>query len=185
MKYDNPTVPQLNQIESRAESNRPLTDRVVRPPAAWAAGFALAFVVFGSLTPFSVNVSEMRRMGLSAIGQLGWPHSDIRDVAINVGVYLPIGFTLWILLAARCSRPTALSITILAGTMLSFTLETLQQFVATRYPSWIDVMVNATGTATGAVLAWLMMPLFLQIVLRLLISNPQAVPVAIAQRGKR
>jgi len=177
MKYDNRTVPQLSQIESCAKTIRPLTDRVVRPLAAWAAGFALAFVVLGSLTPFSVDVFEMRRMGLSAIGQLGWPHSDLRDVAINVGVYVPIGFSFWILLAARCSRPTALSIAILAGTMLSFTLETFQQFVATRYPSWIDVMVNATGTAAGAALAWLAIPLVMGVVSRQPTPIPQPVPV--------
>lgn len=153
--------------------------------AATAGAFALAFVVLGSLTPFSVDLTEMRRMGFSAIGHLGWPHSDLRDVAINVGVYQPIGFSLWILLAARCSRPTALSITILAGTMLSFTLETLQQFVATRYPSWIDVMVNATGTTAGAMLAWVMMPLLLHFVSRTPLSNRLPVPIAVAQRGKR
>jgi len=151
--------------------------RIVQPLTALLAAFALAFVILGSLTPFSVDISEIRRMGFSAIGHLGWPHSDLRDVVVNIGVYLPIGFALWILLAARCSRPTALSITILAGTMLSFTLETLQQFVATRYPSWIDVMVNATGTAAGATLAWIATLLFVGIASRRSIPMARFIPV--------
>ena len=156
----------------RAIPRQPHISRPVRALVLAAGSFALVFVILGSLTPFTLDTTEMRRMGWSAIGRLGWPHSDARDVVINLGVYIPVGLTLWMLFAGRVSRTAALPAAILTGMILSFSLETLQQFVATRYPSWIDVMVNTAGTTTGAAIAWLTVPLLV----RFLTSPPPRRP---------
>lgn len=128
--------------------------QMVQSSAALIGLAALTFVVWGSLTPFAFDLSKMQETGWSVVGQLGWPRSDLRDLVINVCVYMPIGFAGWLILADRCNRRAAFLTAFLTGSLLSFTLETLQQFVATRYPSWIDVMVNSTGTVLGAIAAW-------------------------------
>ena len=108
----------------------------------------LALAAFGSLTPFSFDLAEAGSDGV--IGRLGWPRPDAADVVTNIIVYVPIGAALAVLFLRRFAAPAAVVLAVLCGTGLSFTVEVLQTAIATRFPSWLDVITNAAGTTAGA-----------------------------------
>ena len=80
----------------------------------------------------------------------GFPASImIRDVALNVAIFVPLG---WLL--ARGSgggRSSVLLATAIAVT-LSFSVETIQYFITTRYSSILDVLANTSGALGGSLL---------------------------------
>jgi VanZ family protein len=85
-------------------------------------------------------------------------HTDAlaRDVAINVGLFLPVG-----LLAGRAFgvSASALMLIALGGGVASVGIETAQHlFLPWRYSSWVDVLSNTAGAGLGAGAAWLVDP---------------------------
>ncbi|MGJ5820965.1 VanZ family protein [Paludibaculum fermentans] len=85
-----------------------------------------------------------------------WParleRSMLRDILVNLVIYIPIGFTgfLWPGWRSRTARWT---VPLLAGTTLSFCVETLQHYFPPRMPSTPDLLCNACSTAAGLILA--------------------------------
>ncbi len=87
---------------------------------------------------------------------LAWPRFwTWFDVISNLLAYIPLG----ILLALRFRRVwrggRILLVTLLAGALLSLLLETLQNFLPTRVPSRLDLLVNTLGALLGAGIALL------------------------------
>ncbi len=78
--------------------------------------------------------------------------STPQDILINVVIYIPIGFTayLWRGWRSPLARWTA---PVLAGLLLSFSIETLQHYIIIRAPGLVDVLCNTAGAACGLVLA--------------------------------
>jgi VanZ family protein len=76
----------------------------------------------------------------------------VQDVAINIGGFIPFGFTLsaFLLKTRGVSRVTAL--VVLAGFLLSLIIESLQAYLPTRNSDLTDVMTNTLGTWMGAML---------------------------------
>lgn len=74
--------------------------------------------------------------------------SSRRDVLVNVVIYVPIGFTLYLWRGWR-SRAAQWALPVLAGACLSLTIETLQHYVAPRVPSLFDVALNSLSTVLG------------------------------------
>ncbi len=76
------------------------------------------------------------------------------DTLGNLLLFLPVGFCLhgWRLAAGRDRRPRLLS-TVIACSLGSFAIESLQLLLADRFTSVNDVMNNTLGAALGAALA--------------------------------
>ena len=142
----------MRRSRKQASPVGPLATVRARPQPTGLEGVVvaavLALVAFGSLTPFSFDLAGVGGEGV--IGRLGWPRPDAADVVTNIIVYLPIGAALAALFLRRFAAPTAVVLAVLCGTGLSFTVEVLQATIATRFPSWLDVITNTAGTTVGA-----------------------------------
>ncbi len=133
------------------------------PPAAGhrssAALLALSYaalIVYASLYPFtgwrvgSVPLLDFVTLPLPAY----W---TVFDVVSNWLGYLPFGLLLFIALVRRAGRAGwSLLGTVLLGTLLSFGMEFLQNFLPQRVPSNLDWLLNATGTLLGALIGFLL-----------------------------
>ena len=117
--------------------------------------FFAALLLAGSLFPWQFmpgpDLAQAARHVLT-----GWQESALSprrsDVLVNLVIYIPIGFTgyLWRGWRGGLAR---IGGTLLAGTLLSFSVETLQHYFPPRMPSTGDVVCNAISTALGLALA--------------------------------
>lgn len=124
-------------------------------PILLARYLALAWtglLIYGSLHPFS----GWRDTGVPPLDFLeaAWPRYWTGfDLTTNVLAYLPFGFLLALGLFRLPGRYTALLVTLFAGTLLSFTMELIQNWLPSRVPSNLDLACNSLGTLLGALLA--------------------------------
>jgi len=83
-----------------------------------------------------------------------WPkYYRVEDSVLNVLGYLPFGFLLVPALPRRIGRIAAVVGAALVAGLLSFTLETVQNFLPTRISSNVDLACNLAGAVLGALLA--------------------------------
>lgn len=122
--------------------------------SAWPlAQVYLGLIVYASLYPFAHwrDQGIMPWLFLTAPWPKYWTGFDVIS---NVLGYMPLGFLL-ALSALRSGRArSAFRIAVLAGTALSLTLESLQAYLPDRVPSNLDLVLNVTGAALGALVAW-------------------------------
>ncbi|GBG02141.1 hypothetical protein AZSI13_14680 [Azospira sp. I13] len=118
---------------------------------------ALAYtllVIYASLHPFA----GWRDLGLSPLAFLeaGWPrYWTVFDLAVNVGVYLPLGFLLALALPTPwLPRLLPSLFAVLLGGGLSFSLEAIQTWLPSRVPSNLDLACNTLGAVLGAGIAF-------------------------------
>ncbi|MBW7902754.1 MAG: VanZ family protein [Rhodocyclaceae bacterium] len=132
---------------------RPVIPATASPLPRYLALAYAALVVYASLHPFS----GWRDPGISPLAFLdaGWPRWWTGfDLAVNVLVYVPLGYLLTLALGRRLGRlPAALAGALLAA-LLSLCMETAQTWLPTRVPSNLDLSCNALGGLLGAVAAW-------------------------------
>lgn len=110
------------------------------------------FILLGSLYPFS----GWRGLDELSLGFLTapWPRYVTRtDLATNLLTYAPLGyaFTLWFSLPGHRQRGVVMGV--MAGILLSFVCEAVQQGVSTRIASNLDLLVNSLGSLIGALFA--------------------------------
>jgi len=74
------------------------------------------------------------------------------DIVLNVLGFLPLGFLLAAASPVRWPRLLVVLITFLGASLLSLSLETLQNFLPTRVASNLDLGANAIGALVGSVL---------------------------------
>lgn len=122
--------------------------------AAWPlAQVYLGLIIYASLYPFA----QWRDQGMDPwlFLMAPWPkYWTGFDVVSNVLGYMPLGFLL-ALSALRSGRGRlAFGFALLAATLLSLTLETLQVYLPDRVPSNLDLVLNSLGAALGALSAW-------------------------------
>lgn len=109
-------------------------------------------ILTGSLYPFSGW--EAQTGSLFSFLNAPWPRYFTRtDLATNLLSYAPLGygFALWFSLPGHRLRGVILGV--LAGSLLSFTCESLQQLLPSRIASNLDLLVNVLGVLLGALLA--------------------------------
>ena len=114
----------------------------------------LVLIVHASLYPFS----GWRSQDVSPWAYLSSPWSPYWsgfDVWVNVVGYLPLGFLLALALLRSGRRRLAWLAGLLAPALLSLLMEGLQSYLPQRVPSRLDLLLNAAGGATGALLALL------------------------------
>ena len=123
-------------------------------PLSWLYA---ALIVYASLYPFT----GWRVPGAGPFDYLllGWPRWWTSfDLISNLLGYLPLGFLLFVAgVRGGAARPAA-AFACIGGTLLSLSMETLQNYLPTRVASNVDLGLNAAGTAlgvaVGAALNW-------------------------------
>lgn len=111
-----------------------------------------ALIIYASLHPFS----GWRDPGLPLLVFLdsGWPRYWTGfDLAVNIVIYVPLGFLLALSLRRLPWRWLQLLIALLLGAGLSLGLECMQTWLPSRVASNLDLGCNALGTALGAFVA--------------------------------
>ncbi len=122
-------------------------------PLTW---LYVALIVYASLYPFA----GWRVPGVGPLDfmLLGWPHWwTWFDLISNLLGYMPLGFLLFVALI-RSGRPAgrAAWLASAAGTLLSFSMETLQNYLPMRVSSNVDLGLNALGTVLGVAIGLLL-----------------------------
>jgi VanZ family protein len=112
-------------------------------------------IVYASLYPWDFQPRSAEVLRFLARRALTPPTSfGLRDLVVNVIVYIPLGLLL--VLALRITFPLRFLITLFAGLVLSAAMEMGQMFVPQRIPSGLDVLTNVCGTIIGAALGALL-----------------------------
>ena len=120
------------------------------------ASYARAWIVFGiwSAVIVAATIPTTDFVGHTHWQKVQWipflsPPVKIVDVVVNIGLYLPFGYTL-----ARASGPRfrVWGAIALAGA-LAVTLEWSQLYSHSRFPSLQDVLCDVSGALVGTWLA--------------------------------
>lgn len=122
--------------------------RVSRLPLYLAGAYTL-LALYGSLYPFT----GWRDSGVSPLAFLasGWlRYTTVFDLVVNALAYLPLGFLWATVLSARLSPRIVFLFAVLAGGLLSFAVESVQNFLPSRVPSNLDLASNTLGALLGA-----------------------------------
>jgi hypothetical protein len=78
---------------------------------------------------------------------------NLLDIVINIAGFIPFGFLLSIYLTQKgLTFSKALLLSIVAGFVISLTIELLQYFLPTRTSSMPDLIANTVGTGIGTLL---------------------------------
>lgn len=113
---------------------------------------AVALIVYGSLYPWTFDWWRSSESPLDVLLR-SWPRQVdrfvLRDVALNILLYTPLGLTAYLAVARRHSRALAAAAAILLGAALSTGLEIAQVYVPGRVSSLLDVTTNSLGTVAG------------------------------------
>src|SRR5579884_1238917 len=118
---------------------------------------ALAYaclIVYVTLFPFQFNPHATHHPWRFLTDP--WPSPvNKRDVLANVLAYIPLGLLVRWCLRKRTPGAQILLAT-LAGTVLSFVMESVQMYDPPRTPQLIDILTNFAGTLIGAFLGTLL-----------------------------
>ncbi|SHN32627.1 VanZ family protein [Rhizobacter sp. OV335] len=120
-------------------------------PLAWLYA---ALIVYASLSPFT-GWKQPIALPLAGLGHLPWQrYWTAFDVVSNLLGYMPLG-ALAVGALVRSGRRVSIAfvVALLAGALLSFLMESLQNWLPQRVPSVLDWMLNAAGTLAGALVA--------------------------------
>ena len=119
--------------------------------AAWLLALTIALIVYASFFPFRFDLARFAAAWRSGPeGLLPWGYSARADRAGNLLSYLPLGALLAWLAPPRWGRVAAWIGAIALAGALSCTIEVLQHMTRTRVPNLVDVAMNTTGGALGA-----------------------------------
>ena len=125
-----------------------------RSSAAPLAWLYAALIVYASLSPFT-GWKQPIALPLYGLGHLPWlRYWTAFDVVSNLLGYMPLG-ALAVGALVRSGRRVSIAfvVALLAGALLSFLMESLQNWLPQRVPSVLDWMLNAAGTLAGALVA--------------------------------
>jgi VanZ family protein len=135
---------------------RDFRSRGYRVAAMAALAYSLV-IIYASLQPFTGWLAAATPFGAFLIAP--WPRwITIEDVIFNFAAYLPLGFLLVLALCVRLHPRNAVLVAAAACALLSFVLESAQQYLPMRFASTVDLLVNTCGGAAGALIAPLFAP---------------------------
>lgn len=134
-------------------------------PASPSARISLAvyglLILYASLYPFS----GWQSTGLPAWSYLGVPlphYWTIFDALTNILAYIPFGFIAVLALHPQVRGMAALALAVVLATLLTGFIEAAQTYLPSRVSSNLDFYCNITGGLVGAVLGYLLSPIFLK-----------------------
>lgn len=149
-----------------ARSAAPAADHgIERTAARWFFLLVLVYIAFIAAATLSVGMGSMSWVkGMDKLGgfarasavQLETVH-DLRDIATNVLLFLPLGGLVALRLGTLRKRPW--SPWLVLGSAVSLALEVTQAFTD-RYPDPIDLVTNTGGYLLGYALAFLVLRRF-------------------------
>ena len=116
----------------------------------------IALIVYGTLYPWHFDFAGPVRHPLLVLFTLHPMVLDrfaLRDIAVNLILYLPFGATAIWALERRSRRLLEAALVLIAAAMLSASLEMLQVYIPGRVCSFSDLVCNTIGAATGIALA--------------------------------
>lgn len=115
----------------------------------YLAGAYTLLILYGSL----YSPAGWRATGVDPLAFLtaAWPrYFTAFDLVANTLAYLPLGFLWATVLAARLPAGATLPLAVLAGGLLSFGVECVQNYLPGRVPSNLDLLCNTCGGLLGA-----------------------------------
>jgi VanZ family protein len=116
----------------------------------------IALILYGSLYPWQFHVRHLPANPL-AMMLAAWPSGlnrwVLRDLFINVLLYVPLGVTAYLSFATRFRSAMRYVLPVLLGVGLSICMEILQLFDSARTSSSFDVACNTAGTVAGVAMA--------------------------------
>ncbi|MCF6149767.1 MAG: hypothetical protein E3K37_14020 [Candidatus Kuenenia sp.] len=115
-------------------------------------GFLL--ILYKTLYPFDFLFSETyNKLGYRSL-LLGWGETNTLDVQGNLLLFIPLGFGLtgYLMQTMRLPKRYSFSVIIIISFLLSYTIEVLQVFQPSRFPSMGDVFSNSVGGLLGFLL---------------------------------
>jgi VanZ family protein len=111
-----------------------------------------ALIVYGSLYPWEFHATQLAASPPWVLVH-SWPtvidRFLIRDIAVNILIYMPLGVFGFLTLRQNVTGTFAVLITIMIGLLLSSSIEMIQLFDDARECSASDVVCNVSGTAIG------------------------------------
>ena len=121
----------------------------------------IALIVYGSLYPWHFDFDRSDANPLWVLLH-SWPRgvsrSVLRDTAINLLLYSPLGMAAFLAAARRHGRSIAFGAALLIALGLSASMEMLQIYDPGRTCSLADVLCNVSGAAAGAAAALVLRP---------------------------
>jgi glycopeptide antibiotics resistance protein len=123
------------------------SDRLVQRVFLGLTVLFIVFIIYASWTPGSQRFNGERKQfaGIEELSEIFRIH-DLRDIATNVLLYMPLGAFLALALARRKLR--FVSPWLFAGLAVSLTMEVGQMFIG-RHPDVVDLITNSAGYAIG------------------------------------
>jgi len=117
--------------------------------------FVVLLIVYGSLYPWEFE--PLRGTDPFTILLHSWnlklDRFILRDIAVNIMLYLPFGFIAYLVFHRPRRRITPILLAGFIGSVLSFILELTQAFEPARFSSLVDVSTNTIGACAGAIAA--------------------------------
>jgi VanZ family protein len=114
----------------------------------------IVLIAYGSLYPWHLRPVPSGQNPVSIVFH-SWPSpmdaGSVRDIAVNVLVYLPLGLFAFSTLAEFWRPRVAALASLLVGFVLSTFVELSQVFIVGRVPSLLDITSDTAGTAIGIV----------------------------------
>ena len=116
----------------------------------------IALIVYGSLYPWDFHSTQLAASPLWVLIH-SWPTGFdrflVRDIAVNLLLYMPVGVFGFLALRQNFRIALAVTGTVLIALALSSSIEMTQLFDDARVCSASDVLCNVSGTVIGVALA--------------------------------
>lgn len=143
----------FEELDIRVMENQQLTPRPEVSDANWSNRIlilALGGIFFLTLYPFRFDFHTPAAVSSPLLLGKGFKNAGFYDAFLNVLLFMPFGLGLAERLRERGrSRSSALVIVLIAGALLSYTIEFLQIYIPERDSGWEDVFTNASGSVAG------------------------------------
>ncbi len=116
----------------------------------WATVIMVAFIVYGSLFPFSFQAHEdASPLAVLLTTWHSWP-TQLGNFIGNIFFYLPLGFLGVLSMGESIRGAIRFGVIVAVGVALCFSMELSQVYIPVRVTAFDDIYANVLGTSLGA-----------------------------------